>query len=394
MESITLFTYEVDDIEAGIRDLLRQLDDFTLRSSSVGLLFAPYDVELELLTERLKQELDFPIVGATGMSLLNDKCGYQVNGLSLQIMTADDCDFAAGITGPVTPENLEEEVTALCARLKQQAGGEAKVAITYLAMSPEQRGEHYLDIMERELPGVPLFGGVAIGDFSVEDSKVLLDERLLECGAVMVLVSGAVRPVMHCEYSVTQEQSLPGEVVCEADRVLRLGGRTLVEVLKERGIRSENTSVLMEFASLPFVAEIPMENGDVISVVRHLKEIDEEDGSGAFIGAIRNGTHFSIGMLEGEVVCASVERALQELLPRLEQEKDYHYSTILCTSCAAREMALAGAMSDEGDALLKVLPGTLTLSGMYSFGEICPVAGQSGKEYNMFHNTAFTVLVM
>ena len=57
MKSITLFTEEVDDLEAGVNDLLGQLEDFALLTSSVGLLFVPSDVELEELLESLKPEL-------------------------------------------------------------------------------------------------------------------------------------------------------------------------------------------------------------------------------------------------------------------------------------------------------------------------------------------------
>lgn len=394
MKSITLFTEEADDVLAGVEDLLGQLEDFALLASSVGLLFVPTDVELEYLTELLQEKLGFPVMGATCMAMLNDKCGFQSTGLSLQIFTADDCEFTVGITDGLTEHNLNGELGRLCQSLKDRASGEPRLVITYLSMLDSCPGERYIHAIEQVLPGVPVYGGAAADDFSFEDSRVFCGTDIRGSGAVVLLVSGNVRPALRCVYSTSREMPMPGKAVCENGYVSHLGNRTLIETLQTTGLRSEKIDVIEDFVSLPLVAEMPLEDGDSLRLVRTLKQLDHKRGSAIFLGEVREGTTFSVSVLDRESIHSSLEEAFGGLVEQLEQEKDYQYSTVLCTSCAARYMLLAGNVSDEGDVIMNLLPGQLSLSGMYSFGEICPILSRRGKEYNVFHNTAFIILAM
>ena len=62
MKSIAVYTEEMDDLEVGVAELLKQIESFELLTSTVGILFAHPDTDFEELMERLLPNVDFPIV--------------------------------------------------------------------------------------------------------------------------------------------------------------------------------------------------------------------------------------------------------------------------------------------------------------------------------------------
>jgi len=394
MKSITLYTEEIDDIEIGINDMLGQLDDFTFQKNSIGILFVPTEMDLAFLTAQLKEKLHIPIMGATGTAIFSDKCSYQINSMTLQILTADDCSFAAGITATITEDNVEQELGGLCQRLQAELPGPAKVGISYITTLNNRIGMNYIKYLTQYLPGIPVYGGTAAEDFNCDNGQIFFRTEIRGCGVILLLISGEVRPIIRCEYSISQEIPIPGEAVCKDGFVERIGEKNFIQALQEIGVSSEHEYVLPEFTGIPFVTQQPMENGDTISIVRLLKTLDHDKNRGSFLGGVRNGTRFSVGLLERSKIKQSVENLFKQLIAEMEAAEGYQYSTIICTSCAAREMAMSGDVSDEGDVFLPLLPGNVSLNGMYSFGEICPVKGKSGQAYNAYHTTSFTVLAM
>jgi hypothetical protein len=90
----------------------------------------------------------------------------------------------------------------------------------------------------------------------------------------------------------------------------------------------------------------------------------------------------------------SVGKALDVILKKIK-ESNHDYHTMLCTTCCARFLALGGNVTAETDSFKGILPPSVSLMGMYSNGEYCPVTSKAtGKEYNMFHNFSFTILAL
>jgi hypothetical protein len=55
---------------------------------------------------------------------------------------------------------------------------------------------------------------------------------------------------------------------------------------------------------------------------------------------------------------------------------------------------MASKSTLEVDELKRSLPGGLSLSGYYSFGEICPTSVRSGRANNAAHNESLVMLAM
>ena len=98
MESITLYTEEIDDLREAVEELVDQLGDFRFLKHSLGILYIEEDTEYDDLYDLLNEQFSFPIVGCTAMAMLLGKQGFRGMGIGLMILTADDCEFSAGMT--------------------------------------------------------------------------------------------------------------------------------------------------------------------------------------------------------------------------------------------------------------------------------------------------------
>ena len=110
MKSKVLFTSEMDDLELAVEELMTQAEGFEFKKNSIAIVYGE-DFEYEELFDRLREYWDFDIVGCTAMSMINGVCGYTIDGISVMILSADDCTFSTGITNTLTKSNYIDEIT-------------------------------------------------------------------------------------------------------------------------------------------------------------------------------------------------------------------------------------------------------------------------------------------
>ena len=70
MESIVVYTEEIDDLEYAARELVSGAEDFAFRKNTLGILFAEDETEFEELYGILSESWSFPIIGCSGMALM------------------------------------------------------------------------------------------------------------------------------------------------------------------------------------------------------------------------------------------------------------------------------------------------------------------------------------
>jgi hypothetical protein len=129
-----------------------------------------------------------------------------------------------------------------------------------------------------------------------------------------------------------------------------------------------------------------------VEVARNLSVLNRETGAGCFLGAIPEGSTLSIGIINRSDVQKSVNSSVDKILREI---KEHGYKTLLCTSCCARFLALASNINAEVEAYTGRVPEGISLAGLYSYGEYCPVRGnKTGELYNMFHNFTFAILAI
>ena len=72
MRSLAVYTAEMDDLKAGIKELRAKLNNFELGKNSMGIVFAHADTDFQELANALQDEFGFPILGSSAMSMFTE----------------------------------------------------------------------------------------------------------------------------------------------------------------------------------------------------------------------------------------------------------------------------------------------------------------------------------
>lgn len=396
MRSISLFTPESDILEDGMSELKEQMKGFSFLKNTIGLLFVSPDCEQEELMPLLKENFDFPILGATSMAMLAKDGKCHNSGLNMLVMTADDCQFHLMEIEDVLQKGAEEEISekyhTLCASLSP--GEEPGLLLCYCALGTKGNGDEIIKTLDRLSGGVPVYGGSASDSFTFKEYGVFTKENFYKNGFVLMMITGNIRPVFSREYEISKEGSFSKTVTRSCQNIVyELEHKNFMDVLKENGLCSENEEVGLEYVGMPFLSTAEQEDGTKIRVTRMLTRLHHEDRTGYFLGAIPEGAVLGSAIVNKEDLTMSVEKCFRGILERIQKETDYEYTTFLVTSCGGRYLWLATNQDAEAAAYAGKLPEESSVCGMYSFGEFAPVE-KNGKRYNMFHNGTLTVLAI
>lgn len=398
MDSIVVYTEEIDDLNDAVDELFEKMEGFTFRKNSLGILMTEEDTNYQELYSLLSEKLDFPIMGCTSMAMFSNSDGYCAGGISLMILTADDCEFAAGVTQTLTKESSGEEIQRLYSEASEKLDGDVKLIISYGVIVSDEKdvsGDDQVNALSKISGGVPVFGGLSSDGFNFTQSRVFFNDQIVENGLAMALVSGEIHPQFFTVNSIGNRASISYEITESTNnQVYKLGNETLLNMLKKEDFTVDKANVLADYLLTPFVVSIEQPDGERVEAARNLSILNLEDESGTFLGAMPQGAYLGVGIIGREDVQRSVDKVFEEITNRIEYS-EYKYTTFLCTSCAARFLALASDVRAEAAVCKNRTPEGMSLLGMYSYGEFCPVIGKkSGDMYNMFHNFTFTILAM
>lgn len=287
-----------------------------------------------------------------------------------EVERAPGLSLWAGRTGPATPFHLSvtdtpdgPTITGWPDRI-----GEATAAIV-LADPFSFPTRDLLARMDEDHPGVPLVGGMALASPEPGDNQLVLDDRVVDSGAVGVLLGPGVR----VSTVVSQGCRPVGEpfVVTRADGpiVYEMGGRPPLERLKElRAHLSE--------------AELGMLNRGV-HLGRVIDEHRESFGRGDFLvrtvvagdagtGAIQIDDLIEVGATAQFQVrdATSADEDLRHLVG------DRTAGGALLFTCSGRGVRLFSRPDHDAAVVSDSLDGA-AVAGMFCAGEIGPVGGRN-----------------
>jgi hypothetical protein len=123
------------------------------------------------------------------------------------------------------------------------------------------------------------------------------------------------------------------------------------------------TGLLFPFALLK-------ENGDQTGLIRTILSVDETKGSLTFAGDIPENSIVRLMTARANNLVNGASGAAQWALNMLGDKKTNNDFAIL-VSCVGRKLVMADAIEDEIDAV-KNITQSGTITGFYSYGEICP----------------------
>lgn len=393
MRSVALFTDEIDDLEAAVEDLSRQMGDFVLGSSSAGLVFVHPDADIEELAERLQQAFAIPIIGSTAAFIFTMQ-GVKREGISLHIFTGDDCEFAIGCSGDLTAENYQAELAELYGSLTADTGI-PRIILAYANPAPDMVAEDYLSRLDEVSGGVPVFGGMASDCFSMEDCRVFALDKVVRYGMAAIAIKGNVNPVAVGSFKVDTALEYEGHVTkVDGNAVMEIDGLPFVEAITRAGVIMDRNDDSVDYMNIPFKVKSVDENGYAREYLRHLRDIDYETGGAVFFGRIPLGAKIQVGFLSRSTIKESVVEVVDHILEKYSKSSE-EYGTLLVISCASRAMGYANAVDDESYAYVRAIPPGMAVSGFYAYGEIYPISREEdGEQVNTFNNTTFTLLMI
>ncbi|MEE3467850.1 MAG: FIST N-terminal domain-containing protein [Eubacterium sp.] len=399
MESKVVYTEEMDDLEEAVEEIFEAFSDFEIKKNSLAIIFMEEDVEYLELYEGLREKWDFPIIGCTATALLMSGQGYHSDGINVMVMTGDDVNFVAGVTDELTRDNYEESINSLYNDLTTQLGEEEKLIISYgvcVTAKNHVAADDLLEATNKISHGKPIIGGLAADRFNFEDTRVFCNDKLVKNGQVMALIAGNLDPHFFHVTSIENRASEQSFTITKSEHneVFCLDGEPMMDVLAREGFEVGKSDVLREYLLTPFIVTIPQPDGGEVRVARNLSMINHENKSGVFLGAMPEGSKLQIGMINRDRVKETVVQATNAMLEHIKSS-GRKYSTVICTSCAARFLALSSRIENEVTGWVETLPDNLNMIGMYSNGEFCPVPDEtSGMEYNTFHNFTLVMLLL
>ncbi|MDR0651770.1 MAG: FIST C-terminal domain-containing protein [Synergistaceae bacterium] len=402
-KSTTAVTYELDDIASGIDELARiTKENLAFARNSFGLLFCDSDVDHAKFASELARKLGVPIVGYSATAMFCDGEGLCDTAAILTTVTSDDVNFSIAVSEPLTSDNIAVQIASTYDRAKAALEGEPKLV---LAFPPYLLGI-MLDIYPRELGrvsgGLPVFGGLPAHDDMQGSTAVYCGDSASSDRMTLLLMSGNVKPVMTVKNSLGALTNLKRTVTeSKGNVVYKVGDDSFVEFLRRFGLDVEKLAnpdeKTISFTTYPLLIEnTEGENPDGIPVVRTLHGVDLEEGTGTAIGEVPEGGIISVGILQPKDIEKSSQDSIRDLTEKMAagEAEGYKYSMVFAVSCVGRYYVMANKNTLETDILRHELPQGLSMSGYYSFGEICPTSVRSGKAANAAHNESLVLLAL
>lgn len=400
MLSRVFVTREVDDLKRAAAELTADINDELLQCRDLcGILFCFSDMDHEELLRLVRARFPYEIIGCTCIANMDGAEGFHEMAASFTVLAANDCAFGIAASGPVTPENVTDEVgrTFAAARAKlPEEGGDPGLVIALPPYNLSIMLDAFTAAFNEAAPGVPFIGGLPSHNGKGDRNLTLSRDGASEDRLVMLLIQGNVKPVFSLQNVSGNPVERKRKVTRSKDNVVyTVGSQTFVEYLKEVGVgvdRMLDGNATISFVSNPLLLEnVSIGGQSSYSFVRTLHKIDPVDGSGTAIGEIPMDATLSICSLQAGQITEGAERGVSDLLRKMEEAAPYAFSTVLAVSCIGRYLLMVPNNSAEVDTFLHKIPSGISLNGFYSYGEIAPIAGGNGRLLNFAHNESLVL---
>ncbi|MCR5735857.1 MAG: FIST C-terminal domain-containing protein [Lachnospiraceae bacterium] len=395
MRSFQAFTREVDDIELAVSELKAGLDPSQFQKNTCGVVFCGFEPDMDELVKALNEAFDFPFFGCTGIGIFSTE-GYSQSSISLLVLTGDDVEFSVGMTEDILGSDDVIHFADTYRACRQQLKGDDRLIFTYVPWLNNVMFDDIVSLLDEESHQVPVYGGIASDGWTFDATYVFTNKGASQTAGVMMVLAGNVNPVFTIEHSTTLTTNLHKVVTkAEGTVVYELDGKPVTDFIREMGLITDKTSVILDYLGTPFLATQKTKDGDEIDTLRCLGVIDHEKQSCGYIGRIDEGSELNMVLISKEDIEKSVKTAFDEILERISGTQDYKYSSIFCSSCAARYCLLVADKNAEGRAFVGRLPEGVNVQGVYIYGEFCPAQGKhKGGLHNVLSNETFTILAI
>jgi hypothetical protein len=375
IKSYTAYTQEMDDAEAAVSEILKQLEpEKNCLKSTVALVTCYHEYVTNGIITELSKKLAFPIIGTTTALLATNHHVGQIDCAILMI-TSDDVTFTAACSSSLS-HGLEAPLVQMYQSALAGHSEPPKLILSAAPFSFDHTAENCVDILNRASGGIPNFGALVVDDsLNCEHSHVIFNEKFKKDIYSVILASGNIEP--HFLYaSFSPKYILPQTAAitwAEGNLIKEVNGLPLINYLETLGLVS-NGQVRHMLQSVPLILDYA---GEGIPISRAMDW--HEDGYGMCTGLIPAGTQLSIGIWDKSEVISTTTHTIGRIMSLKK-----NISTLLLYSCLARICALGPDVLLEATTVNETIADRVPYLFAYSGGEICPVSGKATT--NRFHN--------
>ncbi|MDR2746711.1 MAG: FIST C-terminal domain-containing protein [Treponema sp.] len=378
---------EVLDLDFAIGEITARVKNGgPLLANTIGLLFCNFEFIQSSLVHELCARLPFDVVGCTSQIFAVQNAGEDFM-LTLMLLTSDDVEFYAGLSGPLRQGN-EAVLETLYRDLMAEGRNPSLETGLILAFPPPLSGipgNKIVDILDQVSGGVPVFGSTAIDITTAQRSPMTIfngnhyPDRL-----AMVLLRGNVHPRFF-------SHSLPGEThlnkkftitKAEGNRIISIEGKSAVTYMEELGLINQATVDV--FYAFPLVVDY--DNGEPSRAFI----ISRADQDGALISEqdIPQGGIANVGTISGELVMASTRNLIRQI------KEEEHCGGLILVSCFSRALALQDPMEEINFIIKQMRDWPVPFVFFSSGGEIYPASNKKGELVNNFHQFTIAACIL
>jgi hypothetical protein len=375
VKMLTAHTFEVDDADAAVSEILAQLDlPHKLKKNAVGIVFCYLDFINTGVVETLKKALPFDVIGSTTHGaampgILGDII------LTLAVLTSDDVEFRPGLSAPLT-EDAENRITRCYRDTAASLRSPPSMILVITPSLYNLAGDMVVGVLDRESRGVPVFGAGALdADTKIRTPKTIYGGTAYADRMPILLFAGNLKPRFFLDsvwdHDVHTQRALVTEA--EGNRMISVNHIPAAAYMKKIGLISE------ERMDLLFVFPLGIKTEDGESTLCIIYGING-DGSVTCSANIPSGCTLSIGSPgSGEV-----RKTAEQITAKLKQQEGGEAALIF--SCFSRSVVLANPHDEMETVWHEMEHSSLPYLFIYAGGEICPEAGREGKAVNRYHN--------
>ena len=386
----SLFSYEIDDPQLALDEVLSQLnEEIELLDNTVGIIMCnPEFIETGTL-EYLCEHLPFEVAGVTtSCQAVNGEVGELV--LTIFVMTSDDVQFRTGLTESV----IEETGKPTAAAFEAATAGQdtmPKLALIFPPRIVEIAGDVHIHEAERVIPGVPIFGAMATDDtVTFESSAAIFNGRHYKDRMPFILCYGEINPRFLIG-TFPEDKAMPykGEVTSASGSYVReINNINAYQYFEEIGFAA-NGARAEKYLFVPFLIDLKTrEDSDGVPVTRTLASFTEE-GTAIFRGYVDEGSTFSLLTGEPEDVMAITQMRVEEAVAVPD------INGLLLFPCIVRQMITMQINPlRELEIARDIIPPNIPFMMGYAAGEICPTSVRNGVPANRFHNYSLVILAV
>ena len=383
IKMITAYTEEVDEVEVGLAEILKQIDLETLKKNSVGLATCHFDFTDSGFIGELSKKLPFDIIGMTTLASANQH-GKGMYSLSLTVFTSDDVFFDTVMTGPLSSDNYQEEIKSVYQTAVKKQSGTPSFILTLFPFIRQVSGALMHMSFDEICGGVPFWGSLATNaDASFERCHTFRNGGTNNDSLAMILMYGPVEPEFVVVSMPTKNiRKNRGTITSSEGCVLKeINGINPLKYLESLGV------VIMKDA--PNVSPMMVYYDGIAEPVALAVYSVYDDGSFLCGGEMTKGASIAVGEITSEGILSSASEGVDRVLQTGKR------NGAMFLPCVSRYLMLTPNQNDELDLVARKMDNGRIMPFMmgYAGGEICPQRDESGIVHNRFHNYSFIACV-